>query len=147
MRRVRTHPLINGADAIPCCRAADSDGTGMSGRRATMRLRRMLAVGLVALALAGPARAAGQIGDQVQVTVMGVVAPYSTFGLIKHLMGIPGVARVQFNLLHGVADMQLQAGAVVTDEQIRAAVRSASYTPGKIRRMTPPAASTAAGGS
>lgn len=85
---------------------------------------------------ASPARAEAP-GGEALVTVKGVVAPFSTFGLLRHLMGIPGVQQVQFNLLHGVADMKLWPGAVVTDKQIRDAVSSASYTAGEIRWSTP----------
>jgi hypothetical protein len=110
------------------------------GGASAARRGRVLGVGLLALALAGAAGMAAPAGGEAEVTVMGVVAPFATFGLTKHLMGIPGVAQVRFDLLHGIAHMRLQPGAVVTDEQIRAAVRSASYTPGDIRWIRPPQA-------
>ena len=95
---------------------------------------------LLALALAGAALAT-EPGGLALVTVMGVVSPGSSFGLLKHLGGIPGVAEVHFDLLHGLARVQLKPGATVTDAQLREAVRSASYTPGDIRwQPAPPAA-------
>ncbi len=72
--------------------------------------------------------------NEVRMVVLGVVAPSATFGLNKHLLGIPGVQQVRFDLMHGIAALRLAPGAVVTDEQLRAAVRSASYTPGPISR-------------
>jgi copper chaperone CopZ len=113
----------------------------MDGRRWIAKARRWrkgFAGALIGLGLAGTAGAADPVGGEALVTVMGVVAPFATFGLTKHLMGIPGVRQVRFDLLHGVADVTLQPGAVVTDKQIREAVRSASYTPGEIRWKTPP---------
>ncbi len=107
---------------------------------------RWLAAAAVAVMLAGPARAAtpdaAQPGGTALMTVMGVVAPYSTFGLLKHLTGIKGVKEVHFDLRHGLARVQLQPGAVVTDEQLRAAVRSASYTPGDIKWVAAPPVAT-----
>ena len=97
------------------------------------RHRRIGAAGLLlALALTGAALAA-EPGGEALVTVMGVVSPGSSFGLLKHLGGIPGVAEVHFDLLHGLARVRLKPGAAVSDEQLREAVFSASYTPGPIR--------------
>lgn len=91
------------------------------------------ALGAAVPALAdAPAPPAGE----ALVTVMGVVTPYATFGLLKHLDGIAGVATVTFDLATGVADVHLRPGATVTDDQFRAAIRSASYTPGDIRRKS-----------
>ncbi len=73
--------------------------------------------------------------NRVQMVVLGVVSPGATFGLVRHLLGINGVSNVTFDLEHGLATMQVAQDAVVTDEQLRAAVRSASYTPGEIRRI------------
>ena len=95
-----------------------------------------LAVALLATFAAGAAATEQTAGREALVTVMGVVNPFATFGLSKHLLGIPGVQQVHFDLLHGVADVQLRPGAAVTESQIRDAVRSASYTPGPIRWKT-----------
>ncbi|MDA8249821.1 MAG: hypothetical protein M0Z28_11670 [Rhodospirillales bacterium] len=109
-------------------------------RRATARRWRHGAAGaLLALTWAGGA-AAAEPGGEALMTVMGVVAPGATFGLLKHLGGIPGVEQVHFDLLHGMATVRLLPGATVSDEQLRAAVRGASYTPGEIRWKPPQAA-------
>jgi hypothetical protein len=100
------------------------------------RLGRMLAGLLLAATFAGTAAAAQEQGGEVVMVVKGVVAPYATFGLLKHLGGIPGVAAVTFNLLHGTADIKLKPGASVTDQQLRDAVISAAYTPGDIHWKT-----------
>ena len=76
--------------------------------------------------------------SEVDVTVLGVTAPFATFGLLKHLLGIPGVREAHFNLLRGVASLRMARGASVTDDDLRAAIRSASYTPGDIRRIAAP---------
>jgi hypothetical protein len=81
------------------------------------------------------AAAAEPSASTVQMVVLGVVSPGATFGLVHHLLGIDGVRSVTFDLEHGLATMQVAPGAGVSDEQLRAAVRSASYTPGEIRRM------------
>lgn len=104
---------------------------------------RWLTAAVMALALAGPAPVrAAEPGGMALMTVMGVIAPSSTFGLLKHLTGIKGVKDVHFDLQHGLARVQLLPGAVVTDEQLRAAVRSASYTPGEIRWVAAQPATT-----
>ncbi len=103
------------------------DGHGFVGRR----WRGLLAGGLLLLAT-GTAAVAEETGCEAQMIVKGVVAPGATFGLLKHLGGLPGVEQVHFDLLHGIARVQLRPGATVTDEQLREAVRSASYTPGDI---------------
>lgn len=83
--------------------------------------------------LEGPAH-----GQEIFVIVKGVTSPMATFGLLKHLSQIPGVATVQFNLYKGLADLTLQPGAQVSDDQIRQAILSASYTPGDITRGNDP---------
>ena len=70
------------------------------------------------------------------VTVWGVIAPVATFGLIKNLEAIPGVAEASFDLRHALATVRIKPGATVTDDQLRAAVRSASYTPREIARAS-----------
>jgi hypothetical protein len=112
---------------------------GLAAPAGAARRRRWAAAGVIAaLAAAGPVLAdppAAPAGEAL-VTVMGVVTPYATFGLLKHLRGIPGVESATFDLAHGIADVHLRAGATVTDDQLRAAIRSASYTPGEIRWMS-----------
>lgn len=101
--------------------------------------RRGAAAALLVVTLAAePALADTSAADSREafVTVMGVVSPYATFGLLKHLSGIPGVASVTFDLAHGIADVHLRPGASVTDQQFRDAIRSASYTAGDIRRKS-----------
>jgi len=76
-------------------------------------------------------------GDEVRVIVKGVAVPYSVFGIIKRLEQIPGVATVNFDMRHGLADIKLLPGAHISDEQLRAAIKNASYTPGDIHWVTP----------
>ena len=75
--------------------------------------------------------------DEVQVIVKGVAVPYSVFGIVKRLEQIPGVAKVNFDMRHGLADIKLVPGAHITDEQLRAAIKNASYTPGDIHWVMP----------
>ena len=91
---------------------------------------------------------AGAPAGEVQVTVLGVTSPFFVFGIVKRLGQIPGVQHVSFNLLHGRADVQLKPGAVVTDDDLRKAVRNASYSFGGIHWIRRPGATdstTAAG--
>ena len=108
----------------------------------------MLAVILACLysSLAAPARAAPPPAqsDEVQVIVKGVAVPYSVFGIVKRLEQIPGVAKVDFDMRHGLADIKLIPGAHITDEELRAAVKNASYTPGDIHWVTPKGSATTA---
>ena len=78
-------------------------------------------------------------GQEILVVVKGVTNPFTQFGLLKHFQGIPGADDVHFNLLRGVADIKLKPGAQVSDDEIRRAIRDASYTPGDITRRTIPA--------
>lgn len=73
-------------------------------------------------------------GEEIFAIVMGVTTPFGTFGLLKHLEGIPGVEKVTFSLRRGLADIIVKPGAFVSDEQIRQAILSASYSPGDIIR-------------
>ena len=118
-----------------------------------MRLiSRMIGSGGLALALtlapamgwAEPAAAqaatspAGAPAGEVQVIVLGVTAPFFIFGIIKRFEQIPGVQHASFNLLHGRADILLKPGATVTDDELRQAVRNASYTIGGIHWIRRP---------
>ena len=67
------------------------------------------------------------------VIVKGVATPFSVFGLIRRFNQIPGVESATFDLSQGLADVKFKPGAAVSDEDIRRAVRDASYTPGPIR--------------
>lgn len=80
---------------------------------------------------------------EVQVTVLGVTAPFFTFGIVKRLEQIPGVEHASFNLKRGAADVLIKPGATVTDDALRKAVRSASYTIGTIHWITQPTANAA----
>lgn len=75
---------------------------------------------------------------EVQVTVLGVTAPFTKFGILKRLGQVPGVEHVSFNMLHGIADVWIKPGAVITDEDLRHAVRNASYTAGAIKWLAKP---------
>lgn len=89
----------------------------------------------------------GNGGEEILAVVKGVTNPFTQFGLIKHFQRIPGVTDVHFNLLHGLAEIRLKPGAQVSDDEIRRAIRDASYTPGDITRRTIPADSPVALGS
>lgn len=80
---------------------------------------------------------------EVQVTVLGVTAPFFVFGIVKRLEQIPGVEHASFNLKRGTADVVLKPGATVTDDDLRRAVRSASYTIGPIHWIAHPTANAA----
>lgn len=98
---------------------------------------RYLVTAVAATTLAGSALGANsQIDacDQLQMVVWGIIAPGSTFGLIKNLEAVPGVDRVTFDLRHALATIEIRHGVTVTDSQLRAAVKSASYTPREINR-------------
>lgn len=116
------------------------------------RLGLWAGIGLVVVqALAMPARAAE--GDasfqptarppgygEVKVVVLGVTAPFFTFGLVKRFQQIPGVEHTSFNLLRGTADILVKPGAAVSDEDLRRAVRNASYSIGSIQWVAHPSA-------
>lgn len=101
---------------------------------------RAVAVAAATASVAGPALGASSqttaACSTALVTVWGVIAPSSTFGLIKNLTGVPGVDKVSFDLRHALATVQIRPGTTVTDDQLRATVRSASYTPREIRRLS-----------
>lgn len=80
---------------------------------------------------------------EVQVTVLGVTAPFFTFGIVKRLEQIPGVEHASFNLKRGIADVILKPGAAVTDDDLRKAARNASYNFGEIHWITHPTAQAA----
>lgn len=86
--------------------------------------------GMSAIA-AGPDNATG--GREALVIVKGVATPFSVFGLLSRFRQIPGVTGATFDLSQGLADLTFKPGAVVSDHDIREAIRNASYTPGPIR--------------
>lgn len=108
-------------------------GAGWTGLARRSRWAVPGALAALAMAASALADAPALPASEALVTVMGVVSPYATFGLLKHLGGIAGVESATFNLAQGVADVHIRPGATVTDDQLRAAIRSASYTPGAIR--------------
>jgi hypothetical protein len=86
--------------------------------------------GLSAIA-AGSDNAPG--GREALVIVKGVATPFSVFGLLSRFRQIPGVTGATFDLSQGLADLTFKPDAVVSDHDIREAIRNASYTPGPIR--------------
>ncbi len=120
---------------------------------ANAKLGLWLGLGLmVAQSLAVPAPAADQPSarpalppgyGEVQVVVLGVTAPFFVFGIVKRFEEIPGVEHTSFNLKRGTADVLLKPGATVTDDDLRRAVRSASYSIGPIRWIAHPATKAA----
>lgn len=122
-------------------------------RRSTLRRAGFAAAWTAALLFPNPATMSARAADRqtvpgcnvALVTVWGVIAPVSTFGLIKNLEAIPGVVHASFDLRHALATVLIRPDATVTDEQLRAAVRKASYTPkGIVRSAQCPTAPGAA---
>lgn len=101
------------------------------------RCLRYMAVAVAVTTLGGSALGADaqtDSCDRLQMIVWGIISPGSTFGLIKNLEAVPGVDHVRFDLRHAVATVDIHHGATVSDNQLRAAVISASYTPREINR-------------
>lgn len=69
---------------------------------------------------------------EVHVIILGVTAPFFVFGIEQRFKEIPGVEKVTFILEEGLADVWIKPGAHVTDDDLRKAVRSASFSLGKI---------------
>jgi copper chaperone CopZ len=113
-----------------------------SGTRACLparwRLSAIRALSLLALGLVVLGATPSPAGREVLVTVKGVTYPFATFGIVKRLEQMPGVEHVTFDLKDGLADVKLKPGAEVTDDQLRDAVKNASYTPGNIRWLPDP---------
>ncbi len=91
--------------------------------------------------LSVPAKAAkgscpkGQVQlERVSVIVEGVAIPFTVFGIIHRLGQIRCASNVRFSLTTGEAVFDIPAGCGLANEEIRAAVRDASYTPGPISR-------------
>ena len=114
-------------------------GRGLLKDRFLLKLRRVLVVAVAAASLTGHAlgaKAQTPACGEVLMTVWGVIAPVATFGLLKNLEAVPGVEHASFDLRHALAAVRIRPGAIVTDDQLRTAVRSASYTPREIRRRS-----------
>ena len=110
-----------------------------SGRSAAAKLLGPAVRLITLLLLAAPAAAATPqlvACNEATASVWGVVSLGSTFGLLKNLQAIPGVTEARFNLVQAVATLKIKPDVIVTDAQIRSAVRSASYTPMDIHRIT-----------
>jgi hypothetical protein len=76
---------------------------------------------------------------EVHVIVLGVTSPFSTFGLGRRLLEVPGVTRVRFIMEEGRAVLWLAPGAEVSEAELRQAVRNASFTAGRIIWVRSPA--------
>lgn len=95
-----------------------------------------LLVGLVLVgalpSLAGPSRLAaqesGDVGRQAVITVEGLQCPFCAYGIQKHLKKLPGATKVEIELAESQAIVSFQAGADVSDDQLRGAVRKAGFT-------------------
>ncbi len=124
----------------------------MRDRRRNLRLSAYLlasVMGALSPVAVPPAMAADQAPvkpalppgyGEVQVVVLGVTAPFFTFGLVKRFEQIPGVEHASFNLKRGTADVIVKPGATVTDDDLRHAVRNASFSIGSIHWIAHPSA-------
>jgi|BEDMetMinimDraft_2_1075160.scaffolds.fasta_scaffold05679_2 hypothetical protein len=91
-------------------------------------------------ALANPRYVTAPPGyGEVHVIILGVTAPFFVFGITKRFQEIPGVEKVTFILEEGLADVWIKPGAHVTDEDLKKAVRSASFSLGRIIWIKKPA--------
>lgn len=71
-------------------------------------------------------------GRQAVITVKGLACPFCVHGLKKQLSRLPGAERVDVTLGTGVAVVTFAPASTVTEPQIRAAVKRAGFTAGKI---------------
>ncbi len=95
----------------------------------------LLSLLVLGLLLGGPAAAGDPVGPgAIAVTVKGLACPFCVYGLEKHLHGLSGVRSVSVDVAKGHAVIETEPAAVVTDEQIRTAVRQAGFTAGAIER-------------
>jgi len=117
---------------------------GSGGLALTLALAPAMGWAEPAAAQAAASPAGAPAAGEVQVTVLGVTAPFFTFGIVKRFEQIPGVQHASFNLLRGRADIVLKPGAVVTDDELRQAVRNASYSIGGIHWIRRPDAAGSA---
>lgn len=76
---------------------------------------------------------------EVHVIVLGVTSPFSTFGLGRRFLEVPGVAKMRFIMEEGRAVLWLKPGARVSEDELRKAVRNASFTTDRIIWVRPPA--------
>lgn len=76
---------------------------------------------------------------EVHVIVLGVTSPFSTFGLGRRFLEVPGVAKMRFIMEEGRAVLWLKPGAQVSEDELRKAVRNASFTTDRIIWVRPPA--------
>lgn len=88
---------------------------------------------ILALALATGVAFADPPPTHVYVEIKGMACPFCVQGVEKHLKKLDGVEGVTTSLEKSQAVLHLKPGAIVTEEQVRAAVKDAGFTAGKIR--------------
>ncbi len=74
-------------------------------------------------------------GEKITIKVEGLYCPFCAYGLEKQLKKLDGYKKVEINLKHGVAELQTQPGATVTDEAIQQAVEDAGFDSASIKRL------------
>lgn len=87
----------------------------------------------LALFLATGVAFANAPATYLYVEIKGMACPFCVQGVEKHLKQLDGVEGVTTSLAKGEAILHLKPGASVTEEQVRAAVKDAGFTAGKIR--------------
>lgn len=88
---------------------------------------------VLALFLATGVAFANAPGPHVYVEIKGMACPFCVQGVEKHLKKLDGVEGVSTSLEKGETIMHLKPGASVSEEQVRAAVKDAGFSAGKIR--------------
>jgi len=69
-----------------------------------------------------------------RIRVDGLSCPFCSYGIEKKLQALPGVTRVTVDMETGVVTVAAAPEAVLSDAQLRRAVREAGFTPRRITR-------------
>lgn len=73
--------------------------------------------------------------QKIIIKVEGLYCPFCAYGLEKQLKKLKGFNKVEVNLKHGVAELQIKPGVTVTDAAIQKAVEEAGFDSASIKRM------------
>lgn len=98
-------------------------------------------VGLLLLTQTAIAQSFESSAERITLRVDGLSCPFCAYGLEKKLKSFQGVSNLDIKVNDGLAAMDVRPGTMLTDEQLKKAVRDAGFTLRSIKRELLPTSS------
>ncbi len=91
-------------------------------------------VGLLLLTQTAIAQSFESSAERITLRVDGLSCPFCAYGLEKKLKSFQGVSNLDIKVNDGLAAMDVRSGTMLTDDQLKKAVRDAGFTLRSIKR-------------